>query len=395
MRPLESLRVLDFTHAISGPTCTGMLALLGADVIKVEKQGVGDPLRSYTEHAGPPLMSTPFGAVNAGKRSIAADLKNPEAKAALLKLAAKADIVVENFRPGVMKKLGYGYEALSADNPRLIYASITGFGQSGDLSDHGAYDHIVQAMSGLSMLNAAVDGPKMIGIPLIDGFSGYMGVIAILAALQKRNVTGEGEYIDVAMLDAALKLMNTNVATYFYTGVVPKSMANRGFRLVATSEFYQTGDGWIALGANNQDQIAAFLKVVGHPEILEDPRFLNHKLRVENYDALKAWLTDFFLTQSAVDLEPRLAAAGVPCARVRDIGEITAHPHLQQRGLLHQTELPGDARPLTAMGPGFVYASGEITPEPPPRLGSDTDAILAELGYDPAQIAALKASGAF
>jgi CoA:oxalate CoA-transferase len=395
MSPLQGLRVLDFTHAISGPTCTGMLALLGADVVKIEKQSSGDGLRSYTEHAGPPLMSTPFGAVNAGKRSITADLKHPKAKEVIHKLTTKSDIVVENFRPGVLAKLGYGPEALRALNPKLIYASITGFGQTGPFRDYGAYDHIVQAISGLSMLNAAVDGPKMIGIPIIDGFSGYVGVIAILAALQKRHATGEGDYLDIAMLDAALKLMNTNISTYFYTGVVPRSMANRGFRLVATSEFYQARDGWIALGANNQDQIARFLDVVGHPEILLDPRFKDHKLRVENYSALKAWLTQFFLTQSAKELEPKLAAVGVPAARIRDIGEIAAEAHVKSRGLLQQTELPGADRPLTTVGAGFRMESGPLSAEPPPKLGQHTDEILAGLGYNAEEIATMKASGAF
>ncbi|RHW19274.1 CoA transferase [Sphingomonas gilva] len=395
MKALEGVRVLDFTHAISGPTCTGMLALLGAEVIKVEKPGVGDSLRSYTEHAGPPLMSTPFGAVNNGKRSIVADLKHPAAREVLLQMAETVDIVVENFRPGVLKRLGYGPDVLRARNPRLIYASITGFGQTGSLRNWGAYDHIVQAMSGLAMLNAAVDGPKMIGIPLIDAFSGYVGVMAILASLQKRHVTGEGETIDVAMLDSALRLMNTNVSTYFWTGVAPKSMANRGFRLVATSEFYQTRDGWIALGANHQDQIKAFLDVVGHPEILDDPRFATHKLRVENYDALKAWLTDFFLTQSAEELEPRLAAAKVPVSRIRDIEQIASHPHFQERALFHEAEIPGSDKPLVAVGPGFLLESGPIEPGPVPRLGESTDAVLGELGIAPDEIARLREEGAF
>jgi crotonobetainyl-CoA:carnitine CoA-transferase CaiB-like acyl-CoA transferase len=394
MKPLESIRVLDFSHAISGPTCSGLLALLGADVIKFEKQGVGDSLRSYTEHAGPPLMSTPFGAVNSGKRSISADLKHPKVREVIYRLAPTVDVVVENFRPGVLKRLGYGYEALKPLNDKLIYASITGFGQTGVLRDYGAYDHIVQAMSGLAMLNAGLDGPKMIGIPLIDAFSGYSGAMGILVALYKRQVTGEGEYIDVAMLDAALKLMNTNVSTYFYTGVTPKSMANRGFRLVATSEFYQTKDGWIALGANHQPQVEAFLKVVGHPEILEDPRFADHKARVANYDALKAWLTEFFLTQNAAELEPKLAAVRVPAVKLRDIGEIARHEHFKSHPLFLEAEHPGAEKPLTTVGPPFQFASGAPEAGPVPKLGEHTDAILQELGYSEAEIEDLHATGA-
>jgi crotonobetainyl-CoA:carnitine CoA-transferase CaiB-like acyl-CoA transferase len=340
-------------------------------------------------------MSTPFGAFNTGKRSLSANLKHPKAKEAILKLAAKADIVVENFRPGVLDKLGFGQAALRKLNPRLIYASITGFGQQGPFRDFGAYDHIAQAMSGLSMLNATADGPKMIGLPIIDGFSGHVAVIAVLAALQKRHLTGEGDYIDVAMVDTALKLMSAQVSTYCYTGEVPPSLNNRGFRLVATSGFYQTKDGWIALGANNQNQFRKFLDVVGHPQVIEDPRFASHNARVTNYEALKKWLTELLLTHSAAELEAKLNAAGVPCARIRNIAEILAEPHIRQRGVVHETELPGADRPLQAVGAGFKMESDPLVPGPPPKVGQHTDDVLAELGYGTAEIASMKADGAF
>lgn len=392
MRPLAGIRVADFTHAVSGSTCTQMLAQLGAEVVKVEPPVKGDDFRHYTEHAGLPGMSIPFAAINAGKRSITLNLKSAGGLAAARKLCSISDIVVENYRPGVIARLGLGYDALRADNPGLIMLSLSGFGQSGPMRDWGAYDHIAQAVSGMAIMNATRDGPLKIGIPVIDSFSGYLGVIAILSALRTRDATGTGQNIDVAMLDAALKIMGTAASVWSYTGTSPQGTGNRGFRLVATAEYYATAKGWIALGANHQHQIEGLFKAIGHPEMLADPRFADHQARVDNYAALKGWLTEYLLTREAEDLEVQLTAAGVPAAMLREVGQIMQHPHLASRGLVQEAVLPGHDALLATLGPGFAVEAGE-TPVVP-TLGADTDAVLAELGYSADEITEMRASKA-
>lgn len=389
MKPLAGIRVLDFTHAIAGPTCTQTLEQLGAEVIKIEPPVKGDDFRHYTEHAGLPGMSVPFAAMNHGKRSVTLNLKSAEGLDIARKLAARADVVVENFRPGVIARLGLPYEDLAASNPRLIMLSLSGFGQDGPLRDWGAYDHIAQAVSGMAMMNGVDDKPFKIGLPVVDCFSGYLGVIAVLAALRERDVTGIGKRLDVAMLDAALKIMGPAASVWSYTGQSPKGTGNRGFRLVATAEYYACATGWIALGANHQHQVEAFFRAVGHPEMLDDPRFATHAARVENYAAVKSWLTGFLLTRNAAELEALLTGVGVPAAMLREVGETMVHPHMAARGLVQQALLPGHEAPLAVLGPGFAV-DGANTPSVVPALGADTDAVLTELGYDSGQIAALR-----
>lgn len=228
-------------------------------------------------------------------------------------------------------------------------------------------------------------------MPIIDSFTGYLATIGLLAALRRRDASGMGEHVDVAMLDAALKLVNTTVSIHAYTGRTPGGTGNRGFRLVATSEFYPTGEGWIALGANNQQQVEALLHVLGHPELIGDPRFVSHEARVANYQAVRAWLTDALSSWRAIDLEARLAEARVPVAMLREVGEIAQHPHISGRGTLHPVTLPGWNRSLDVVGAGFAT---DARPMPTvPVLGSDTDAVLEELGLDGAAIARLRSQG--
>ncbi|WP_082451423.1 CaiB/BaiF CoA transferase family protein [Sphingomonas sp. Leaf30] len=382
MRPLEGIRVVDLTHAVSGPTCTLMLAQLGADVVKIEPPERGDDFRDYTEHGGLAKMSIPFAAINAGKRSVALDLKSDEGRAALDALVMRGDVLVENFRPGVLARLGFSNDRLRALNPRLVIAAISGFGQSGPLRDWGAYDHIAQAMSGMAMMEARSGEPRKIGIPVIDSFSGYLAVIGILAALRTRDATGNGGDVDIAMLDAALKLMATNLAVESFTGVAPAGTGNRGYRLVATAEYYPTAKGWIALGANHQHQVEALWHVLGRADLINDPRFATHPARVEHYDALRALIVELLSSEYAVDLEARLTQAGIPAAMLRDVGQAARHPHIVDRGLIVRADVPGADRDIAVVGPGFtIDASTE--PWQVPTIGQHTAEVLAELGLAP------------
>jgi crotonobetainyl-CoA:carnitine CoA-transferase CaiB-like acyl-CoA transferase len=366
-----------------------MLCQLGAEVIKIEPPGKGDDFRHYTEHAGLPGMSIPFAAVNAGKRSLTLNLKTEEGVAIARRLAATSDIVVENFRPGVIDRLGLGYESLKAESPSLIFLSLSGFGQSGPMRDWGAYDHIAQAVSGMAMMNAIGDAPQKVGMPIIDSFSGYLGALGLLAALRKRDATGHGEALDVSMLDAALKLIATGVSVYFHTGDAPKGTGNRGYRMVATAEYYPTAEGWIALGANHQHQIKAMLRAFGHEALIADPRFADHASRVANYDALKQWLTAYLATRRAADVEADLTSAGVPAAMIRDVGQIVRDPHIEERDLLRDVRLPGFEEPLKVVGPGFAAERHAELPSVP-TLGAQTEDILVELGYSPAEVERLR-----
>jgi CoA:oxalate CoA-transferase len=321
------------------------------------------------------------------------DLKSDKGREILSRLIKRADILVENFRPGVLARLGFPRERLDALNPRLVSVSISGFGQNGPLRDWGAYDHIAQAMSGIAAMNATPQGPVKIGIPVVDSFSGYLAVIALLAGLRTRDATGKGEHIDIAMLDAALKLIAPSVSVHSYTGEAPASIGNRGYRMVATAEFYPTGNGWIALGANHQHQVAKLLDVLGAANLIGDPRFRDHAARVAHYADVRSWLIERLSQEDAADLELRLTAAGVPAAMIRDVGQAVAHPHLVDRGLIEEVELPGFDRPLATVGSGFAVDRPAV-PLRVPTLGADTDAVLEGLGYDPAAIAALRAGRA-
>ncbi|MGH6980160.1 MAG: CaiB/BaiF CoA transferase family protein [Stellaceae bacterium] len=395
MKPLDGVKVLDFTHALAGPFCTYQLGLLGADVVKIERPGFGDDFRHYTAHGGLKMMSGPFIAANAGKRSMTLDLKAPAAREVIRRLAARSDVVVETFRPGVAKSLGLDAGSLQAINPKLIYASISGFGQTGEMRDWPAIDHIVQAISGLMQVNGEPDqDPLRIGIPVADTFSGFLAAYSILAALLQRRQTGTGQVIDVGMLDAALVMMSQIIPGVALTREPPKRSGNRGFRMVAGSDTYKTRDGFICIGANWQPQFEGLCRVLGEEALLADPRFSDDAARIKNTIALRAELTRAFADKSAAELEGKLAKAKVPAGKVRNLLETMTHPHVVERGFFNTTDVPGLKEPATLAGTGFQFAhDGPVRKNAVPTLGQDSEEVLGELGFDTGAIDAMRRGG--
>ena len=371
-RPLDGIRVLDFTHALAGPFCTYHLAMLGADVIKVERPRGGDDFRHYSMHPGLPGMSAPFIAANSGKRSIVIDLKAPAAAEVLRRLILRSDVMVENFRPGVPKKLGIDWETVKGTNPRIIYCSITGFGQTGAMRDWPAYDHVVQAVSGAMMTNGEPgSGPLKVGFPLSDTFAGFMAAYAILAALLQRGSDGEGQAIDVSLMDATMVMLAQVVAGTALTGEPPKRTGNRGFRLFS-------------------GKCVNLFEVLGARHLLTDERFATDAARMQNNDALHEILTDILAEQSASELERKLVQAQVPAGRVRSLDEVIDEPHVAERGLLLTTALP-NGQSSRIVGKGY-RSTTDVAPTPTaaPRLAEHADEILSDLGYTRDEIARLK-----
>ena len=377
--------MLDFSHALAGPLCTFHLGLLGADVIKVERPGVGDDLRGYTGHGGSATMSAPFVAANAGKRSIEVDLKSEHGQEVVRRLVATADVVVENFRPGVPEKLHIDHRSLARINPRIVYCSITGFGGRGALKDWVAYDHIVQAMSGVMWLNGEPgQGPLKVGIPFADTFSGYVAAFSIMTALFQRERTGQGQFIDIGMLDATLVLLSQGVATYRMSGQVPRRTGNRGYRLVATADTYDCLDGHVSIGANHPHQYDAMCRALGWEDLARDGRFADPGARERHNDVLRETLAARFATLRADDVERLLAAASVPVARVRSIPEIVDHAHVLERDPFVAVRVPDatDAWPL--MSSGFRLDEDlPVRTAAVPSVGQHTAEIEAELGLLP------------
>jgi crotonobetainyl-CoA:carnitine CoA-transferase CaiB-like acyl-CoA transferase len=388
MRPvLEGIRIADFSHVMAGPYATHLLRLLGAEVIKIEAPARGDAMRSYGTDRRYDGMAPAFIAVNAGKKSMVLDLKQPEDLAHARALVSRCDVLVENFRPGVMRRLGLDHEVARKLNPGIVYCSVSGYGQSGPRRDWPAIDNIVQATSGMMSLGGDPDGPPMrVGFPVVDTLTGQTAAFAILAALLRRERTGEGDYIDVAMFDATIAFMASAVVPWLVTGRALERTGNTGYSGQPTASLFEARDGHrISLGVVQQHQFELLAKLLDMPQWLTDPRFRDPDTRRQNAPAVHQALAEVLRTRAAAEWEQLLSAAGIPCGMVRDIGEAMSLPALEERNLRIPLHIPGLAQreDVAVLGPGFVSSqAGRTTLGPPPRLGEHTAEILAWLAKD-------------
>jgi crotonobetainyl-CoA:carnitine CoA-transferase CaiB-like acyl-CoA transferase len=393
-KPFAGIRILDFTRYLAGPFGTYQLALLGAEVIKIEPKS-GDEMR-FTQ-LSPEWTAKGLGpsflGVNANKRSLTLDLTKPKAVEIVKKLAGTADVVWENFRPGIMERFGLGYEVLRGVNPRLIYCAISGFGQEGPERGTAAFDGKLQAMSGIMSITGHADkGPTRAGFALCDTIAGMTSAFAVASALFQRSHTGEGQFVDVAMLDAALSFLSPQIAEYTVTGHKHRQYGNLSTTGKVTGSRFTAGEGDLMLSVMTEKQFSSLMRALGCEGALGDPRFADWPSRTENEPALRAIIEEALAGDSARNWETRLTAADVPCAAIWAISEIVHHPQLDHREVLQRVDSPNG--PLTLAGSGFRLAhDGGGIDRPPPTLGEHTDEVLAETGYDAAEIKAMREEG--
>lgn len=378
---LAGVRLLDLTNVLAGPYCAYQFALLGADVIKVESPE-GDLARALG--ADPALnaagMGASFLAQNAGKRSVVLDLKVASDRARFLDLVDTADALVENFRPGVMDRLGLGADTLRMRNPRLVYCAISGFGQTGPMRANPAYDQIVQGLSGVMSITGTPDAaPLRVGYPVADTLGGMVGAFAIAAALVRARATGRGATLDVSMLDAMLSALGWPVSNYLTAGVEPAPMGNDN-ATAAPSGTFRTGDGLLNIAANKQEQFVALARLIGRPDLADDPRFAEREARKVHRAALTAQIEGALACASAAEWEGRLNGAGVPAGRVLTVPQILADSQVTGRALIHRIDdALGPGRPLAVLRGGFlVDGQAPAPPGPPPRLGQHQAEVLGE-----------------
>lgn len=393
LQPLKGLRVLDLTNVLAGPFCCHQLAHMGADVIKVESRSVGDLARQLgaDNELNRTNMGVSFLAQNPGKRSITLNLKTEQGKEVFRRLVKTADVVVENFRPGVMDRLGVGFEMLKRDNPTLVYCAISGFGQDGPLRDLPAYDQIIQGMSGvMSITGDSESAPLRVGYPVSDTIGGITAAFAVAAVLADRN-RKEAVFIDVSMLEATMATMGWAVSNYLVAGREPKPMGNDNVT-ASPSGAFRTADGLLNIAANKQEQFEAVCAVVGHPEWATDVRFADRHVRLQNRAELKALLEQALATRSTDEWWRLLNESGVPAGPVYTVPQALAHPQIADRGMLATfPEVPGIGRDVRLVRTGFkLNREAPSVDTPPPQLGEHTDALLEELGYTAAEIHTLQ-----
>jgi len=390
---MKGVRVLDLTNVLAGPFASLHLALLGAEVIKIERPGSGDLARklgTMTE-LNDQLMGTSFLAQNANKKSLTLNTKDPEGKEIFKKLVKTADVLIENFRPGVMDRLGLGYEVLKEINPGLIYCAISGFGQTGPDAFKPAYDQIIQGLSGEMSVNGDERlNPLRTGFPVCDTVGGLNAAFAIMAALYHRERTGEGQFIDIAMLDSIMPLMGWVAANLLIAGREPVPMGNDNFT-AAPSGVFKTRDGFINIAANKQEQWEAVCDVLGLPELKTDPRFEKRDIRKQNRKQLTPLLEAKLAERPTDEWVELLNANDVPSGAILSLGEALKQPQIKHRETLKDVPVEGIGTiPLFTLTAKFEKTPGDIT-SPPPRLSAHTAEILAGIGITEEEVAALKA----
>lgn len=376
--PLRSTLVVDLTRVLAGPYCTMVLADLGARVVKVEPPGRGDDAREIGPFVGG--RSAYFVSLNRGKESIALDLKDDADRDVFERLLARADVLVENYRPGVMQRLGYGWQALHGRFPRLVLASLSGFGQTGPLATRPAYDIVVQAMGGIMSLTGHPGGPPTrVGTSVGDITAGLFGAIGIQAALVERERSGQARHVDVAMLDCQVATLENAIARHQATGQVPGPLGSR-HPSIAPFEALATADGWIIVAAGNDALFAKLAAAVGRPGLAEDPRFASNEERCRNVEDLKRELEAALAARGSAAWLAQLEETGIPCGPIQDVAQVVAHPQVAARNMVVTVEDPVAGRLRLAGNP--VKLSGVEDPDtraPAPELDEHRDRILAEL----------------
>ena len=400
---LSHIRVLDLSRILAGPWAGQILADLGADVIKVERPGPGDDTRGW----GPPWIKNDqeqdtsvaayYLCANRNKRSITVDITQPEGQDIVRRLAAQSDVVLENFKLGGLKQYGLDYDSLKAVNPRLVYCSITGFGQDGPYAPRAGYDFLIQGLGGLMSITGRPDGepgagPMKVGVALTDILTGLYATNAVLAALAWREKSGEGQYIDMALLDVQVACLANQAMNYLATGSNPRRMGNAHPSIVPYQDF-PTADGHMILAIGNDGQFARFCEVAGRPELAADVRFATNRARVENRAELIPLLNEITATRTTTEWIAQLEARAVPCGPINGLAEVFADPQVQARGLAVKMphpeagEVPLVASPIRLSKTPVEYRRA------PPLVGEHTDEILADLGVDAAGIAGLRERG--
>lgn len=394
---LEGVRVLDLTNVLAGPFAGYQLALMGADVVKIETPS-GDLARQLgaSQELSEQALGVSFLAQNSGKRSITVNLKTEQGREVFERLVAEADVLLENFRPGVLDRLGFGWPRLREINPGLVYCAVSGFGATGPMSTRPAYDQVIQGLSGImSVTGTPESAPLRVGFPVCDSFGGMSAAFAVVSALVRQRATGEGAYLDTSMLDAAITAMGWVVSDHLVAGREPTPMGNENVTSAPSGTFV-TGEGELNIAANKQQQYETLCTILGREELLTDPRFRTREDRKRNRDALREELERSLKEKTAQEWDEFLLGSGVPAAPVVSVPEALASDQVQHRGLVGEVELPSDDGATARVVGAATHVDGAAVRPPAraPRLGEHTDTVLAELGYSPADVQSLREKGA-